>query len=323
MPKNIIPIPAGKGYLTGSMLRSVIICDYGTPLQAYDSYTGGPSPEFTEEQLKSMDFGTWFEDAVAKYFTHKTGLTVKKMGGGMMAWWRKDMPYFICHPDRLGIGKDGKGRRFALEIKCVKPFAEGWGEDGSSEIPDGYYLQVQGYFACGVPCDVVYVACMRGNRVYIYEILPDEDVIAFIREKVRAAKESFDRGEVPEPSNYKEAVTHYFRKLNTEAEGRPAGDEGRALWAEMLENHRVLAEATAREDELKAKMVALMGDAPSVVTVGDDGKIKALAKVSESHRKVFDKDAFKADNAELYAKYEKEQISKSVTFAWPRSKKEN
>ena len=321
MPRKTIPIPAGKGYITCSMLGSIMGCGFGTPLQAYDSYTGGPAPEFSEEQLKSMEFGSRFEDAVAQFFCYKKGLGVIRNGN--MAYWKKDMPYFICHPDRIGKGKDSLGRRFAVEIKCVKPYSEGWGEDGSSEIPDGYYFQVQGYFACGVPCDVVYVACMRGNRVYIYEILPDDEVIAFIREKVRQTKESFDRGEAPEASGYKEAASHYFRKLNAEAEGRPAGDEGRKLWAEMLANHKILNDATAKEDELKAKMVTLMGDAPSVITVGDDGKIKALAKVSESHRKVFDKDTFKAENAELYAKYEKEQISKSVTFAWPRTKKEN
>ena len=320
MPKKKIPIGA-EGYISCSQLGNLYGCGYGTPLQVYDRYKGGPAPEFSDEQIRSMEFGTKFEDAVAQFFCYKKGLKVFRCGE--QAWWKKDMPYFICHPDRIGNGTDSLGRRFAVEIKCVKPYSEGWGEEGTEEIPDNYYLQVQGYYACGVPCDVVYVACMRGNRVYIYEILPDEEVIADIIAKVRAAKESFDKEEVPEPSNYMEATTHYFRKLKAEAEGRPAGDEGRQLWAEMIANHKVLNDATAKEDELKAKMVALMGDAPSVITVGDDGKIKALAKVSESHRKVFDKEAFKADNSDLYAKYEKEQITKSVTFAWPRTKKEN
>lgn len=321
MPRKTIPIPAGKGFITGSMTGSIFGCGYGSLLQTYDRYVGNPKPEFSEEQQKSLEFGTRFEDAVAQFFCYKKGLRVIRNGN--MAYWKKDMPYFICHPDRIGNGRDALGRRFAVEIKCVKPYAEGWGEEGSSEIPDNYYFQVQSYFACGVPCDVVYVACMRGNRVYIYEILPDKDVIDCMREKVRETKESFDRGEIPEASDYKEAVSHYLRKLNAEAEGRPAGDEGRELWSQMVANHKILTDATAREDELKAKMVALMGDAPSVITIGDDGKIKALAKVSESHRKVFDKDTFKAENAELYAKYEKEQISKSVSFAWPRTKKEN
>ena len=321
MPKGIIGIPAGKGYITCSMIGDMEHCGYGTMLGVYERYMGTEKRDFTEEQLKSMDFGTNFEEAVAQYFCHLTGLKVTRCGNN--AWWRKDMPYFICHPDRLGRGLDKKGRRFAVEIKCVSPSAHGWGEEGSEEIPDNYYLQCQGYFACGVPCDVVYVACMKGNRVYIYEILPDSDVIAYIIRRVRETKESFDMGIVPDPENYGEALSQLIGKVDYSKEGMPAGDTGRELWEQLLANHKLLNEATEREEELKRQMVTLMGDAPAVITSDEKGKIKVLAKLTETHRKVFDKEAFKAKYGDLYQAFEKEQVSYSVRFAWPREKKED
>lgn len=321
MPKGTIKIPAGKGFITCSMLGDMEHCGYGTMLGVYERYMGTEKRDFTEEQLKSMDFGTRFEDAVAQYFCHLTGLKVTRCGNN--AWWRSDMPFFICHPDRLGRGLDKKGRRFAVEIKCVSPSAQGWGEEDSEEIPDNYYLQCQGYFACGVPCDVVYVACMKGNRVYIYEILPDSDVIAYIIRRVRETKESFDMGVVPEPENYDEALGQLLGKVDYAKEGMPAGDEGLSIWNEMVENHRVMKEAEDRESELKAKMISLMGDAPAVVTAGDKGKIKVLAKITKTEKTTFDKEAFIKKYKSIYEAFLVKNTSYSVTFAWPRGKKEN
>ena len=322
MGKGKIKIPAGKGFITCSSLGNLYGCGYGTMLDIYESYKGAPKKDFTEEQLKSMEFGTKFEDAVVKFFTYKTKLKVSHEARGLMAYWRDDMPYFICHPDRTGVGLDSKGRRFAVEVKCVSPRAQGWGEEGSNEIPDNYYLQCQGYFACEVPCDVVYVVCMRGNRVYIYEILPDWDVVADIIRRVRETKESFDMGVVPDPENYGEAVDQLLKRVDYAKEGTPAGDEGRALWDEMVANHKVLNDATAKEDELKTKMVLLMGNSPAVVTADEKGKLKVLAKLSKSTKKVFNKDGLKKDHPKLYSAYESEQESYSVRFSWPREKKE-
>ena len=321
MPKGIKKIGV-LGFMSCSELPNLYGCGYGTKYDVYARYKGIPAEKvFSDEAKKSLEFGQRFEDAVAQFFMYKTGLKVTKEGNGEMAYWKKERPFFFCHPDRIGNKRDSKGRRFALEIKCVRPNSDGWGEDGSSEIPDNYYLQVQGYFACGVPCDVVYVACMRGNRVYIYEILPDNDVIADIIKRVDAFKDECDHGIVPSSENYKESVTKLKRSVRLEAEGMPAGDAGRALWAEALENHKVYKEAEAKEDELKAKLVDIMGTCPSLITA-DDGKISIIAKLTTTHKKKFDADALKSDFPDIYTKYMKETVTDSVKFSFPVTKKE-
>ena len=323
MPYGKIEIGA-LGFISCSQNGTFYHCGYGTMLDVYDRYKGIPHVnDFSEEARKSMEFGTYFEDSVAQFFMFKTGLKVRKMGNGLMAYWRKDMPYYICHPDRVGVGRDKKGRRFALEIKCVRPGSEGWGEEWTAEIPDNYYLQAQGYFACGVPCEVVYVACMRGNRVYIYEVEPDSDVIGDLLNKVRNAKESFDKGIIPEPENYGEALNQLLGKVDYTKEGIPAGDEGLSIWKEMLENHKTLKAAEAREEELKTRMVTFMGDAPAVITADEKGKIKTIAKLTKTERKTFDKEAFIKKYKSIYEAFLVKNTSYSVTYAWPRDKKEN
>ena len=321
MPKGIIEIGAA-GYISCSQLGNLYGCGYGTMLDVYDRYKGIPHQEdFSEEAKKSMEFGTFFEESVAQFFMLKTGLKVRKMGNGKTAYWRKDMPYFICHPDRIGVGRDSKGRRFALEIKCVKPSADGWGEEWTAEVPDRFYLQDQGYFCCDVPCDVVYMAVLKGNRVYFYEVEPDWEVVNDIIRRVVAFKDECDHGIIPSSENYKESVSRLSRSIRLEAEGMPAGDEGRKLWAEALDNHKVYKEAEAKEEELKAKLVDIMGTCPSLIT-SDDGKISVIARYSESHKKKFDEDALKKDLPEIYQKYMRENITKSVKFSFPITKKE-
>jgi len=320
MPKAKIKIPS-TGYITCSQLGSLYGCGFVTKDDVYCRYKGiVRDVKIAEDSQRSMEFGKAFEDSVAQFFCKQRDLKVKKEGNGEMAYWAKDMPYFICHPDRIGVGRDAKGRRFALEVKCVSPHSKGWGDEGTEEVPDYYYLQCQGYFACGIPCDIVYLACMRGNRVYVYEILPDEDVIADIKDKVKKAKEDFDNDIVPKAETYDEALSQLLRKVDLERDGMPAGDEGRQLWADMLANHAVLNGAKAEEERLKAKMTVLMGNAPAIITA-DDGKISTIARLSETHKTVFDDKALKKEMPEVYKKYAREQVSKSVRFSWPKDTK--
>ena len=113
--------PIGQSAFSGSQIGTLYGCGWNTKLGLYNKYMGinavqeQPSPEAQE----SMSFGTFFEDAVAKYFANKMGFKIKRCGE--TAYWADDMPYFICHPDRLVVGRDDQGRRVALEIKCVYP----------------------------------------------------------------------------------------------------------------------------------------------------------------------------------------------------------
>ena len=293
-------VKIGQTAFSASQVGTLYGCGFGTMLELYNKYKGntGDLSEPTEEALKSMEFGTHFEGAVAEFFTYKTGLKVKKMGKGETAYWADDMPYFICHPDRIGIGQDKKGRRFALEIKCVRPYAEDWREEWTDEVPDYYYLQDQSYFACKVPCDVVYMAVLKGNRVYCYEIEPDRDVIEDIRSRVAKAKADFDADIIPDPANYDEANNYFRKKVDMAAEGIGANDEILEIYNEVS---RLNADLKTTKDELegkKAVLIGRLGTAPAFV-VTEGKKIKKIAYWLEKDRSQFDDERFEIEHPDI------------------------
>ena len=314
-------IKIGQSAFSASQVGTLYGCGWGTMLELYNRYKGinAVSAEPSPEAKESMEFGTFFEDAVAKYFANKMGFKIKKCCE--TAYWADDMPYFICHPDRLVTGKDEQGRRVALEIKCVSPYSNGWGDSGTTEIPDVYFFQVQSYFACSVPCDVVYVVCMRGNRIYSYEILPDSEIINDIRYRVSKAKADFDADIIPSSENYSEAVLKFKDRIDLEAEAIGANDEAVSMYDQLVEIHRQSAELEKKEDQLKAQLAEYMGEAPAVV-ITEGKKVKKICSWSVRNTTVFAFDQLSADHPEINLDdYRTVKTSTSIRISYPREDK--
>ena len=302
----------GTFVFSGSTVCALFNCGFVKLTMLWEKFNGTYVEDFSEEAKKRMEFGTLFEDAVARFFMHKTGLKVKQMGKGRTAYFRKDMPYFICHPDRVGINVDSKGRRFALECKCVSPYAEGWGEEWTDQIPDYYYIQCQCYFATGVPCDVVYVAVMKGNAVYIYEVLPDEEIIAEILKRVREAYDSFSQGIIPSSEDCKVAIKRWGSQINRDAEAVGADENILEAVHEISEVHRAQNELKKKEDSLKAKFADFMQSAPAIVAVRD-GELCKIATWAKKTTNGLDEAKLIKDHPEInIADYRTTKISPYV-----------
>ena len=316
-------IAIGSMVFSASQTGTLYGCGYKTMLQLFDQFNGKErdESEISEQSKASMEFGTFFEEPVAQFVAKKLKVRIKKCGE--TAYWKADLPYFICHPDRLVIGKDSKGRRAAIEVKCVSPFAEGWGEEGTDQIPLNYFFQVQSYYACGVPCDVVYVACLRGNRVYIYEILPDKEIIADIRKRVRETHDAFEKGLIPNLEGYTDVSNFYGRKIDMESEGTGANDEVLAIYAKLSAIHAVKAKAESKEKDLKVKLIELLDTGKAFVNTNEKGKVETLCGWQEKEKKGFDLDALKADHPEIdFAAYNTTTKTREFRVNFPRAKKE-
>ena len=317
MPCGIKEI--GEAWISGSSASALYNIGFVTRHQLWEKFNGIYQDKgISDEALKSMKFGTWFESAVAKYFAQERGLKIRRCG--KMAWWRKDTPYFITHPDFLVIGKDDKGRRAAIEVKCVAPFAEGWGEEGTEEIPDYYYFQVQSYFANGVPCDVVYVVCMRGNRIYVYEILPDKEVIEDMIARVKKTHDEFEQGIEPEPTDYKESVPYFANRAKKDV-GREADADAISIFDQLLKNKEQQSKLEAEEKELKSKILPVMGEDKALLRDG-----KKLFYFQYETRESIDKDALKKDFPKVdFDKYTKKTNITKFMVNYPKNtkKKEN
>ena len=169
-----------SGIIGCSQLGSLLnVSTYGTPFTVYKDYIGEGEHQFSEVQIESMAMGNFFEDPIAQFAAKKFGVRIRRSN---KAYVHKKIPQFICHPDRLVIGKVD-GLRVGFEIKHVQPFASGWGEPDTNEVPDGYHLQSLGYIACNV-CDVVWLFVMKGNRIFRYIITKDYALIEMIESAI-------------------------------------------------------------------------------------------------------------------------------------------
>ena len=296
MPCKRIKIGA-KGYISASQVANMYGCGYGTLLDLYNRFMGlAPETEPSEEATRSMEFGTHFEDAVAKFAAKKLGLG-PLIKCGTMAYYKAERPWLICHPDRL-VKNPKDGKRIALEIKCVSPYAEGFGEEFTSEVPDKFYFQSETYFVCGVPCDLVYLVVLKGNRVYFYLIEPEAEIMADIEKKADKHYNEFKKGIVPNSENYSEQLSITRQKVDWQSDAVGANDAMLALIDKLKANKELREKLDQDDDECKRAILAYMDASPTLVTT-ENGKMKKLATLAERERKTFDSKAFIAEHPDM------------------------
>jgi predicted phage-related endonuclease len=280
------------------------VSKFATPYDVYLAYWGkeAEKPEPTDEQKESMAMGTFFEDAICRYFAKKYSLKIRRSNLGFC---RDDMPYFICHPDRLVTGTvDGK--RLALECKLVSQFSSDWGDEDTDQIPDSYLLQCQGYFACGVPCDEVWLCRMQGNRVKRFVIAPDQELIKMILDSVKEFHDKLEDGWIPDPSTQAEANSRWVPTENCiKADSSVKADL--TLRANIKSQEKALR---IKLDEVELRIKNYMGDFGYITDFGKDGKPVVLATWKNQPQNRFDQSAFRGDHPDLYGKYIKTGTSR-------------
>lgn len=292
--KRIDASIGGAGHLSCSQLGGIFgVSHYATPYTVALAYLGKEQEEPSEESQESMSMGHAFEDTIARFYADKLGVHIRKQN---LAYCRKDMPWFVCHPDRL-VDERIDGKKVAFEVKFVSPFAKSeWGEEGTDQIPDPYLLQCQGYFFCGVPCDEVWVIRMMGNRIRKFVVKKDDELQQAIMERVTALHDLLEAGKMPEPSNPAEFIAAHPRD-NGEAK---AVDEAYVL---MLDKRaKLAAKAKAIKDEMDGidmQVRNVMGDAGRLI--GPDGRQLATLKSQTTNR--FDSKSFKLEYPDVYEKY--------------------
>lgn len=167
----------------------------------------GEAPPEDEDFLKeSRYWGSVLEQPVADRYAEETGYKIQKVNQLIRS---KEHPFMIANIDRKVVGEE---RRIGFEAKtAVRP--DGWGEDGSDEIPPYIMCQCQHYLAV-TGYDLWDLAVLIGNRDYRqYRIRPIEDII---NKLIDLEGEFWDRvqaGVPPEPSWQSAATTRLIKAL--------------------------------------------------------------------------------------------------------------
>lgn len=167
----------------------------------------GEAPEEDENFLKeSRYWGSVLEEPVAQRYAEETGFKIQRANQLIRS---KDNEFMIANIDRKVVGED---RRIGLEVKTAAR-ADGWGESGSSEIPQYIMCQIQHYLAV-TSYDCWDLAVLIGNRDFrMYRINPIDEII---NQLIDAEEEFWDRvqaGVAPAPNWQSAATTRLLSRL--------------------------------------------------------------------------------------------------------------
>jgi putative phage-type endonuclease len=262
------------------------VSPYKTAFQLYQEKRGEIPPVAMND---AMRIGVALEPVVRGMYEEKTGRIVKVPGMMEMDGY----PYILANLD--GITNDGR----VLEIKTAAR-SNGWGEQGSDEVPLHYGIQVQHYMmVTGLPVADLAVL-IAGSDFRLYTIESDRSIHADILDASADFWNRVETGNPPPVVTYEDAIERYGRS-NPLANAIQADD---ALIFDII-NLKTISEdiktLEVKEKEIKAQIFKALGDEYDTL-VGLDGKPLATWKPSAG-RKSFDAKTFEADHAELYQQY--------------------
>ncbi|ASU83539.1 hypothetical protein CDO52_12745 [Nocardiopsis gilva YIM 90087] len=211
----------------------------------------------TEAQAR----GHYLEPAIASWFADRhPEFEVVEAG----TFTNVERDYQLANPDRLLL-QDGRVRA-VLELKSDAGDGEGWGREGTDEVPLYYRTQIQWYLDC-LGLDTAHVAMIgRGLEFREYQVAYDPADATLLRQHAEQFLDSMLFGEVPDKDTT-DSTYLTVRQLHPSIEDREV----------ELSLDQVAAFTQGREDKLAAdaawnlarsQMGDLMGNARRACFLG-------------------------------------------------------
>jgi putative phage-type endonuclease len=233
-----------RGFIGGSDAPKVLgVSHFGGPLQVYESKMGLAPPD---EGKPWQRWGHILEGPVADEYARRTGHRLVRV------------KHALIHPryDFIGGYIDrrivGTGQKAIYEGKTASAFGkDDWGEPGTDEVPDEYYVQVQHYMAVtGAKwCDLAVL--LGGWDFRIYHIDRNEPFIVGMLDAEQTFWHDHIEAAIPPPVGDTEADKRYLsRRYPNEADGTilPATPDDELLIRSLIEAKR---EAKATEGRVR------------------------------------------------------------------------
>lgn len=223
--------------------------------------TVGDQPDNSE-----MSWGRYLEDPIAKWFANQhPELRTWRTG----TWRNRDRPWQLANPDRFAAG------RRVVEIKTDR-YADGWGTEGTDEIPVYYRAQVLWYLDT-LGWDDAHIAVAIGGsgpREYIVRYSLEE--AEFMREQAEAFWLSIAADEQPELDG-SEHTYRVVRELHPDIDG-----EDVEIPAALAKRYRdALADEKTADDAKRlaaAELITAMGTGRRAVCADERIAIRVPGK---------------------------------------------
>lgn len=207
-----------------------------------------------DEQSEAAYWGTALEEVVAKEFTRRTGLKVRRRNAILRS---AEHPFMIANVDRLVVGDQAP-----LECKTTGARNSTDWEDG--RVPEHYLVQVQHYLAVtGAP--YAYIAVLIGGQRFLHQrIERDDEVINYLVKIERDFWENHVIPRVPPPIDGSQASADLMDMLYPAANVQmrevqlpPDAEALIALYEAAKAEEKAAAE---RRQEAENKLKAMLGE---------------------------------------------------------------
>lgn len=245
-------------------------------------------------------FGTQLEDFVAKEFSKRTGLKVRRRNAMLQ---HPKYPFILANVDRLIIGE-----KVGLECKTASEYLKGEWED--EEVPAAYLIQCQHYMAV-TGYEAWWIAVLIGGNKFVYKkVERDEELI----EQLIEIEVNFWNNNVlmKEPPLFDgsdastDLLSHmYPQGIDEEIELPDTVD---SLLEEYEEARQSRAEANTKVKEIENRLKAMLGENERGVTKNH----MVTWKTIQSNR--FDAKSFEKDHPDLFGKYTKTSSHRRFGF---------
>lgn len=221
---------------------------FNTPMQVYLDKLG-MAPEVEENE--AMYWGTQHEDMIAKEFSKRTGLKVRKNNQILM---HPEYSFMLANLDR-----DIVGAREGLECKNLGAFRKKeWdaGELWEHELQCHHYLAVTGYKRW-------WLAALLGGNQFVYKVIERDETI--ITNLIKTQWEFWHNHiipQIPPLPDGSEASSNLLKSIYPDSNGQaidlPSTVEG---WIEQYEQALLdEKEVTERKEEAANNIKALLGE---------------------------------------------------------------
>lgn len=219
------------------------------------------------EETDPMEWGKLLEPLIAqKWLTrtqqdHGLGFALET---GM--WHAPGRPWQIANPDRLLVTAASEPPVSLLEIK-LSLFGDGWGPDGTDEIPPHVRCQVLWYLdVFGLDSAHVVVLIAAGLDIRTYTVEYDYAEAGELRDAARQFLDDVAHGRRPDIDDHA-ATYEAVRELHPDIDGTEHEVPG-DLAARFIHARRALQEATSSEQLVRSELADHIGDAHRAVWDG-------------------------------------------------------
>lgn len=259
------------------------VSKWKTPLDVYLDKRDESQPI---DDNPAMYWGRTLEPIVREEYARRSGLVLTH-GEGIIR--SPDHPFMLANLDARG--SDGR----VVEIKTARS-ADGWGDEGSADVPVDYVAQVMHYMVVTGAQLADVAVLIAGSDFRVYTIPFDRELGDMLIEAERELWGRIERGEPPAPRSAAD-VTKLYRHSN----GQPIEAPESILRAyEALREARQAQKSTATvveqiEAEIKAYMQA--ND-----TLTHAGRVLATWKQRKAAERL-DAKRLKAEAPEVYERF--------------------